>query len=88
MTVPTEIELRTIIADVLAGIAPEASLDHIDPNGPFREELDIDSMDFLNLVVGLKGRLGVEVPESDYSKLTTLNLFISYLQRRLGGSGA
>ena len=42
-------------------------------------------MDFLNLMVGLKGKLGVEVPEADYSKLTTLNLLISYLQRRLGG---
>ena len=85
MTTPNPTELRTIIADVLAGIAPEASLDNIDPNGPFREELDIDSMDFLNLMVGLKGKLGVEVPEADYSKLTTLNLLIAYLQRRLGG---
>jgi acyl carrier protein len=85
MSTPNSTELRTIIADVLAGIAPEASLDTIDPNGPFREELDIDSMDFLNLMVGLKGKLGVEVPEVDYSKLTTLNLLIAYLQRRLGG---
>jgi acyl carrier protein len=59
--------------------------DTIDPNGPFREELDIDSMDFLNLMVGLKGKLGVEVPEVDSSKLTTMNLMIAYLQRRLGG---
>ena len=85
MSTPNTAELRTIIADVLAGIAPEASLENIDPNGPFREELDIDSMDFLNLMVGLKGKLGVEVPEADYSKLTTLNLLISYLQHRLGG---
>ena len=85
MSTPNSTELRTIIADVLAAIAPEASLDTIDPNGPFREELDIDSMDFLNLMVGLKGKLGVEVPEVDYSKLTTLNLLIAYLQRRLGG---
>lgn len=85
MSTPNTAELRTIIADVLAGIAPEASLENIDPNGPFREELDIDSMDFLNLMVGLKGKLGVEVPEVDYRKLTTLNLLISYLQHRLGG---
>ena len=85
MSTPNTAELRTIIADVLAGIAPEASLENIDPNGPFWEELDLDSMDFLTLMVGLKGQLGVEVPEADYSKLTTLNLLISYLQHRLGG---
>lgn len=84
MSAPTPAELRAVIADVLAGIAPEARLDLVDPDGPFREELDIDSMDFLNLVVGLKARLGVEVPEADYGQLGTLNAMIAYLQRRMG----
>jgi len=84
MSAPSPTELRAVIADVLAGIAPEARLDLIDPDGPFREELDIDSMDFLNLVVGLKARLGVEVPESDYGQLGTLNQMLGYLGRRIG----
>lgn len=84
MSAPSPTDLRAVIADVLAGIAPEARLDLIDPDGPFREELDIDSMDFLNLVVGLKARLGVEVPESDYGQLGTLNQMLGYLGRRIG----
>jgi acyl carrier protein len=83
MSVPTPDELRAVIADVLAGIAPEARLDLVHPDGPFREELDIDSMDFQNLMVGLKARLGVEVPEADYGRLATLNQLVGYLRSRL-----
>ena len=84
MSIPTPDELRAVIVDELAGIAPEARLDLVDPDGPCREELDIDSMDFLNLVVGLKARLGVEIPEADYGRLATLNQLIAYLRARLG----
>ena len=84
MSAPTRDELRGTLADILAGIAPEASLDGIDADGPFREELDIDSMDFLNIVVALKSRLGVEIPESDYGKVATLNQLLDWLGRRLG----
>jgi acyl carrier protein len=81
MSTRTNDALRTVVADCLAGIAPEASLDKIDSNGPFREQLDIDSMDFLALIVALKTRLGVEVPEADYGQLTSLTRIIAYLQQ-------
>lgn len=48
-----------------------------------REELDIDSYDFLNLLIGLNEKLGVEIPEEDYEKLATLSDLIRYLSRRL-----
>jgi acyl carrier protein len=61
------------IAAVLATIAPEADLATIDSSAPLREQLDIDSMDFLRLLTGLHARTGVSVPESDYAKCATLD---------------
>lgn len=75
----TPADVLLTLEEALADIAPEARLDLIDPDGPFREELDIDSMDFLNLIVAIKGKLGVEVPEADYGKLSTLNRIVAYL---------
>jgi acyl carrier protein len=56
-----------------------ANLAQIKPQVGFREQLDIDSMDFLNFVIGLNRELGVEVPESDYSKVSTLDGCVEYL---------
>jgi acyl carrier protein len=53
------------------------------PNDVFRQEFDLDSMDFLNFVIGLHTALGVDVPEADYGKLGTLNAAIDYLEARL-----
>lgn len=69
----------TAIADALHGIAPEADLDEIDSAGPLQEELDLDSMDFLNLVVAIDERTGVEIPEKDYPKVASLDGFVAYL---------
>lgn len=79
----TEEEIRKTIADTLARIAPEADLDEIDPEQNMREELDIDSYDFLNLLIGLKDKLDVEVPEEDYEKLISLNDLLRYLKARV-----
>jgi acyl carrier protein len=70
---------RQAIARALARIAPEADLAAIDPRADLRETLDLDSMDFLNFIVGLHAETGVEVPESDYPKLATLAGCIAYL---------
>ena len=70
---------RQAIARALARIAPEADLGGIDPRADLREMLDLDSMDFLNFIVGLHAETGVEVPESDYPKLATLAGCIAYL---------
>jgi len=79
----TEEEIRETIAATLARIAPEADLDEIDPGQNMREELDIDSYDFLNFLIGLNEKLGVEVPEEDYEKLISLNDLLRYLKARV-----
>jgi acyl carrier protein len=61
----TRDEIKNTVLRILGGIAPEADLTQIKPQVGFREKLDIDSMDFLNFVIGPNKELGVEVPESD-----------------------
>ena len=73
---------RAVIADVLAGIAPDAELDDIDPDGDLQQLADLDSMDFLALVEGIAGRLGVDIPEDDYDQLATLASATRYLAGR------
>jgi len=75
-------DLRATVVRVLGDIAPEADLAALKPDVAFREQLDLDSMDVLNFVVGLHGALGVEIPESDYPKLATLDACVDYLQAR------
>jgi acyl carrier protein len=67
------------MVESLAEIAPEADLEHLDENADLREQLDIDSFDFLNVIIGLHERTGIDVPERDYPKLTTLAGCVSYL---------
>ena len=79
----TETEIREIIITGLSQIAPEADFDELPPTENIREELDIDSFDFLNFLIGLDDKLGVEIPESDYEKLISMNDLIGYLESRL-----
>lgn len=79
-------ELRTTVLSVLREIAPEADTADIDPKASLRQQLDIDSMDFLSFVVGLHRRLGTEIPESDYSRLGSLDGAVAYLAAK--GAGA
>jgi acyl carrier protein len=79
----TETEIRQIICDTLRPIAPETDPRKIDPNDNLREALDIDSFDFLNVLIGLHQRLGVEIPEGDYGQLTTLSALVRYLSQKL-----
>lgn len=75
----TEATARDAVARVLAQIAPEAELDLVDPAADLRAELDLDSIDFLNLVEGLKEETGVEIPESDYAEVRSLDGLVGYL---------
>ncbi len=74
-------ETRQLAADVLAGIAPEADLSSVADQEDLREALDLDSMDFLNFIIGLSRGSGVPIPESDYPKLFTLHGLVGYLSR-------
>ncbi len=74
-----EDDVRTLAAEVLAGIAPEADLATVGDDEDLREALDLDSMDFLNLVIGLAAKSGHAIPEADYPKLFTLRGMAAYL---------
>jgi len=78
----TQDEARDLIASVLAGIAPEADLAGVAEADDLREALDLDSMDFLNLMIGLHERGGIDIPESDYPELFTLGGAVRYLCAR------
>jgi acyl carrier protein len=73
-------DLKQIVMEAILEIAPEADFETLDPNDGLREQLDLDSMDFLNVVIGLHEALGVDIPEADYPKLFTLTSAISYLR--------
>lgn len=75
----TNDEIRQLIVDILAGIAPEADFGLLEDDEELREALDIDSMDFLNFITGLHEATGVDIPEEDYPKLVSLADIISYL---------
>jgi acyl carrier protein len=75
-------DLRGTVVRVLGDIAPEADLAGLQHDVALREQLDLDSMDVLNFMVGLHAALGVEIPEADYPKLTTLDACVAYLDAR------
>lgn len=72
---------QTILA-VLAEVAPDADPSALPPTADLRDELDLDSMDFLNVLVGIDQRLGVEVPERDYGAVRTLEALVAYVDAR------
>jgi acyl carrier protein len=76
-----EPDIRRLAADVLAGIAPETDLATVNDGADLRDALDLDSMDFLNFIVGLHQGSGVPIPEADYPKLFTLGGIVAYLSR-------
>ncbi|MGO9603575.1 MAG: acyl carrier protein [Candidatus Binataceae bacterium] len=76
-------ELKALVLQKLAAIAPETDADQIDPNVDLREQIDIDSMDILNLMIAIHEATGVEIPEADYPKILTLNACVAYLSARI-----
>lgn len=83
MTDLSEPEIRQVVVRVLNGIAPEIDVGSIDPGRDLRDQMDIDSVDFLNFIVGLHNQLGIEIPDADISKLATINSCIAYLGARI-----
>jgi len=76
-------DIRASVIATLRRIAPEADAATIDDSAPLRDALDLDSMDFLNFVIGLHKALEVDIPEADYPKLATLRGAIDYLSKKL-----
>lgn len=78
-----EERLRKIIVDALVEVAPDVDPAALDPRAEFRAQFDFDSMDTLNFVTALHRSLGVDVPESDYARLASVEEALAYLSPRL-----
>jgi acyl carrier protein len=78
-------EVRETVYAILKSIAPEIEPAALDPAAALRDQIDLDSMDYLNFIVGMHEKLKVEIPESDYRKLVSLNAIVAYLHEKLPG---
>lgn len=72
-------DVKKFVLDIIADVAPDEDVTGIDSAGSLRDQLDLDSMDFLDIVMELRKRHKVEVPSEDYPKLATLNSCVEYL---------
>ncbi len=75
----TASNVRQIVLDIISDIAPDEDVSSLDDSKSLREQLDLDSMDFLDIVMELRKRHKVEVPQEDYPKLATLDSCVAYL---------
>lgn len=78
-----ETDIKRVVFDALRRVAPEIEPTTIRANERLREQVDIDSMDFLNFIIDLDRELKVDVPESDYGKLATIDDIVAYLSARV-----
>jgi acyl carrier protein len=76
-------EIRTVVLRLLGERAPEADLSQLKPDCNLREQLDLDSIDYVNFLISLNKELRVEIPEKDYPRLAALNDCVAYLQEKL-----
>ncbi len=83
----TKVEIGQVVRRALSSVAPEVDVNGIDPAKDLRDQIDIDSVDFLNFVIGLHKELGVDIPDADVAKLATLNGCVTYLSTKLKQAG-
>jgi acyl carrier protein len=76
----TTAEIREAIVDILSGIAPDEDLSQLKDDVSFREQLELDSMDFLDIVMELRKRYRIQIPEDDYLELASMNSTVKYLE--------
>jgi len=79
VSVTTPDDVKQVVLAIIADIAPDEDLSNIKPEVRLREQLELDSMDFLDIVMELRKKYGIEVPEADYPKLATLDSCAEYL---------
>jgi acyl carrier protein len=75
----TKDECKQLVLDIIADIAPDEDLTNVKPDVRLRDQLQLDSMDFLDIVMELRKRHGIEVPEAEYIKLASLDSSAEYL---------
>jgi len=78
-TASTPDEVKKIVLSIIAEIAPDEDLSNVKPEVRLRDQLELDSMDFLDIVMELRKKYGIEVPEADYGKLASLDSCAEYL---------
>jgi acyl carrier protein len=76
-------EIRDVIIDILTDIAPDEDLSELKDEIAFRDQLELDSMDFLDIVMELRKRYSVNVPEEDYPQLASMDSTVSYLTPKM-----
>ena len=79
----TDEQIRGVILDILERIAPDEDLTDLDDARPFREQMELDSMDFLDIVMELRKMYRFDIPEEDYPNLNTMAGTVNYLKPRL-----
>ena len=77
-------QIRAAYLEELARVAPDIDPTDVGENDHIQDDLELDSMDVLNLVTGLHARLGVDIPEADYPQIATLALAVPFLAGRIG----
>ncbi|MBL8420819.1 MAG: acyl carrier protein [Dechloromonas sp.] len=76
-------QVRARMLEILKTLAPEMDADQLVADAPLRKQIDLDSMDWLNVLAAIHERLGVNIPETDYGKLATLDSIVVYLAEKL-----
>ncbi len=75
----TKEDIKKVVLDIIAEIAPDEDLSSVEPAVRLRDQLDLDSMDFLDIVMELRKKFGIEVPEDEYIQLASLDSCADYL---------
>lgn len=76
-------EIKKVLLEIIQDIDDEADLENLNPADALRDQLDLDSMDFLDIVMELRKRYQIQIPEADYPQLATLDSCVNYLMPRL-----
>ena len=83
-----EPEIKARVLEIIKSIAPELEEDELRADQPLRDQIDLDSMDWLNVLVALHEKLHVDIPEADYGKLVSLDNLVGYLREKLAQRAA
>jgi acyl carrier protein len=79
----TKKEVKSVLMEIVAEIIPDEDLTNLKGDIPIREQVELDSMDFLDIIMELRKRYGIEVPEDDYMQLATIDSSVAYLEPRM-----
>ena len=79
----TSADIRVAIIEILEDIAPDSDLSTLNDSESFRAQLELDSMDFLDIVMELRKRYRVQIPEEDYQQLASMSSTVAYLEPRM-----